>query len=57
MASEKKKVLLKEDKLDGFIYICPTCKTYICGGDKCHCCGQYLDWEKPNTPYTGNYKY
>lgn len=50
------KVLEKEDKLDGWIYICPTCKTYICGEKQCRC-GQELDYSPPRIIYKGRYRY
>ena len=50
-------LLIKEDSLDGWIYICPNCKTYICGGKQCFKCGQELGLEMKATPYKGKYQY
>jgi hypothetical protein len=39
-----KMVLEKPDKEYGWIYICPTCKSFVCGGSSCLECGQDLEW-------------
>lgn len=48
-------ILQKTDSIDGWIYICPACKTYICSGMDCKC-GQALNWKECNE-YKGRYKY
>lgn len=48
-------LLVKDDSLDGWIYICPTCKTYNCGGD-CKC-GQAIDRNSRPIPYRGKHHY
>jgi len=52
-----KPLLIKDDSLDGWIYICPNCKTYICGGKQCFKCGQELDWGMKAIAYKGKYQY
>lgn len=37
-------VLKKSDREYGWIYLCPTCKSFICSGSKCFECGQLVKW-------------
>lgn len=51
-----KPVLWKYDSELGIAYFCPTCKTFICAGDKCSKCGQKVDW-KNKLQYKGRVKW
>ena len=50
------KVLWKEDEIDGIIYVCPKCKTYVCGSKKCDRCGAELEYEGQKEEYKGRVK-
>lgn len=56
----KKGVLKKNDSILGIAFFCPNCKVFVCGGkgleDKCHKCGQELDWDN-KVPYKGRVKW
>lgn len=44
--NQPKQVLEKTDRVYGWIYLCPTCKQFVCGGSKCLECGQEIVWPK-----------
>ena len=52
-----KKVLWKYDDEDGIIYVCPTCKTYVCGWHECDNCGEQLQYTGGLEEYTGTVNY
>lgn len=47
-------VVMKEDRLDGYIFLCPSCKTYVCAGDKCQECGQSISWKNSKVDFYQN---
>jgi hypothetical protein len=47
-----KNVLWKYDSVLGIAFFCPTCKTFVCGGEKCNKCGQKLNWNNKDK-YSG----
>lgn len=52
----KKPILVKDDKQDGWIYVCPYCHEYLCKTGKCPKCGNEADW-KMSERYTGKVYY
>lgn len=51
------KVLWKEDKIDGIIYVCPSCKAYVCGFKICDKCNEPLEHEGHKDEYKGKVKF
>ncbi len=54
-----KKILCKEDKIDGIIYICPYCHRYVVGDSgikKCFKCGGEVDTDHTEV-YKGRVKF
>lgn len=46
----KKPVLVKEHRTEGWIYVCPHCKHYICSEKEiCNNCEGEIDWSKQET--------
>ena len=52
----KKNILVKVDKLDGYIYVCPYCHEYLCSRGPCPHCGGQASWREYEV-YSGRVYY